>query len=591
MTKIVAAILFALMSASTEFEVSQSPQTGRDALREATGSAVIGGIVTADDGSGRPLRTAAVRLSGEALTTARQTFTGADGRFVFTNLPAGQYTVTAQRSGYMPMSYGARRPNGPGALIALAEGQRMIDIALRLTRFGSISGTIYDQNGEPAAGISVEALRYTMRTGRRSLSSVYGRPAFTDDRGVYTLGGLEPGEYYVAAGPSPDSGMADLRVLTEDDVDRVLKASSSATAGTATDALSSVAGARVNFAPVFYPGSVDLAGASSIALKLGEERTGVDVRLQLVPTARLEGTVMGLDGQPVAGVQVVATIVTEAFSLDLFRAGSLGTQQTDRQGRFAYSALGPGRYVVAARSAAAPAAWAATDVTMSGSDQSVAMTLQPSMSLTGRVTFDGTQLKPPSPLTTVRLSLTAVDGGAVAMAVAPTYAAADGTFGFTGVVPGTYRLTATVPPAASGWALRAALVDGADTLDRGFEVRPGRQIDGVTIAFTDRPTQLAGTLHAGSANLASDYFIIVFAADRSLWGPGSRRTIMVRPSNTGTYSVRNLPPGEYFLAAVADVDQNAWFDPAFLEPLVSAALRFTLAESERKTQDLRVGDR
>ena len=257
-------------------------------------------------------------------------------------------------------------------------------------------------------------------------------------------------------------------MLTDDDVDRVLKASGS-TAAAAADVFLSPVGARVNFAPVFYPGSADLAGASSIALKLGEERTGVDVRLQLVPTSRLEGTVMGPDGQPAAGVQVVATLVTEAFSLDLFRAGSLGAQQTDRQGRFAYSALGPGRYVIAARVAAVPAAWASADVTVSGSDQSVAMTLQPSMSLTGRVTFDGTQLKPPSPLTTVRLTLAPIDGGAVAMAVAPTYTTADGAFGFTGVVPGTYRLAATVPAAASGWALRLALVDGADSLDRGFE--------------------------------------------------------------------------------------------------------------------------
>lgn len=287
----------------------------------------------------------------------------------------------------------------------------------------------------------------------------------------------------------------------------------------------------------------------------------------------------------------MATMVTEAFSLDLFRAGSLGTQQADRQGRFAYSALSPGRYVIAARTAAVPAAWATADVTMSGSDQSIAMTLQPSMSLTGRVTFDGTQLKPPSPLTTVRLTLAAVDGGAVAMVVAPTYAAADGTFTFTGVVPGTYRLAATVPAASSGWALRAALVDGADTLDRGFEVRPGRNVEGVTIAFTDHPTELTGALQAPAGALASDYFIIVFPADRSAWGPGSRRTTMARPTNTGSYSVRNLPPGDYFLAAVADVELNAWFDSAFLEPLVPAALRLTLAESEKKTQDLRVGNR
>ena len=137
MTKIVATILFALIGASTELEISQSPQTGRDAPREATGSAVIGGIVTADDGSGRPLRAAAVRLSGETLTTARQMFTGADGRFTFTGVPAGQYTVTATRSGYMSMSpvqaRGGRTVRARS--IALAEGQRMTDIALRLSRF------------------------------------------------------------------------------------------------------------------------------------------------------------------------------------------------------------------------------------------------------------------------------------------------------------------------------------------------------------------------------------------------------------------------------------------------------------------------
>jgi hypothetical protein len=65
---------------------------------------------------------------------------------------------------------------------------------------------------------------------------------------------------------------------------------------------------------------------------------------------------------------------------------------------------------------------------------------------------------------------------------------------------------------------------------------------------------------------------------------------MTRPASSGAYLVKNLPPGEYCVAAVTDVEQGAWWDPEFLAELLKASpLRVTLAESEKKTLNLRVG--
>jgi hypothetical protein len=61
----------------------------------------------------------------------------------------------------------------------------------------------------------------------------------------------------------------------------------------------------------------------------------------------------------------------------------------------------------------------------------------------------------------------------------------------------------------------------------------------------------------------------------------------VRSDQTGAFHVRSLPPGDYLLIAVDDVEQGEWFDPAFLEKLRPAAKRVSLTEGEKKTEDLR----
>jgi hypothetical protein len=51
---------------------------------------------------------------------------------------------------------------------------------------------------------------------------------------------------------------------------------------------------------------------------------------------------------------------------------------------------------------------------------------------------------------------------------------------------------------------------------------------------------------------------------------------------------RTLPPGDYRLTPVVDPEPGSWYDPAFLQQLESSALRVSIAEGEKKVQDIRI---
>jgi hypothetical protein len=113
------------------------------------------------------------------------------------------------------------------------------------------------------------------------------------------------------------------------------------------------------------------------------------------------------------------------------------------------------------------------------------------MTVTGRVVLDGAG-QPPSDLTQIRLVLSpaTVDGAANGGA-AMGQVDADGKFRIPDVVPGTYRLTAI---GARGWRSMSADINGRDALDFQLEVKPGEDIANATLTFTDRTTELSGTL-------------------------------------------------------------------------------------------------
>jgi hypothetical protein len=233
--------------------------------------------------------------------------------------------------------------------------------------------------------------------------------------------------------------------------------------------------------------------------------------------------------------------------------------------------------------------WATADVTVDGRNVSnVVLTLQPGMSFTGRLVFEGATPQP-ADLTRLRVSLTPVQApgtpGELAMGAAGRVDET-GRFSIASVVPGRYRLNAS--GAGTGWYLGSSVVDSQDSLDFPVEIKPGQNVTGAVVTFVDRQSELTGTIVNEKAQPVPDYTLIVYPADQRYWVPQSRRIQSTRPATDGRYSFRNLPAGDYRLVPVYDPEPGSWFDPAFLQQLETAAVRVSIADGEKKEQHLRV---
>jgi protocatechuate 3,4-dioxygenase beta subunit len=566
----------------------------RDVRREVVGTASITGTVIGADTAKTPLRRARVTFTGGALVAPRVTITDDTGRFVMTGLTAGQYTISADKTGYLRMNYGATRPSRLGMSVVLADGERATGLSIALPRAAAISGKVTNGAGEPEPDVQVTALYWQLRNGERTLVPV--ESSIADDRGEYRLAGLSPGNYFVSVEP-PDAarGPADILKIADGAVDRALQ-------GTATAGQPSPSLRPIGPAPVYFPGTVRPARASTVTLAIGEERSGVDIRTELVPMARINGSVSA-DGQPVQGVQVtLVSLGPPAPNFAYAVGGRLGPRTTDAKGQFAFVGVPPGEYRLQAMTRSSggrtgePASepsprMAFATVEVDGTDHTFDLTLQEGMSITGRFVFEGGTAPVNLAGTQLTLEGLLISPGAE-VSIFRTDALSDGTFRAAGLTPGRFLLRATAPAstASSGWALKSIVRNTRDLLDAPFELAVGEILSDVLVTFTNQPSELAGTLQNSSGTPTSDFFILVYSTDAGFWFPNSRRVVSVRPNSAGAFNIRNLPPGNYFISAVTDVETGEWFLPEFLRVLVDGSpIKITIGEGEKKRQDLRVG--
>jgi hypothetical protein len=581
--------------------------------------------------------------------------TDEQGRFAFVGVAAGRFTLTVSKPGYATIAYGAKKPGRQGTPIQLAEGQVLTNINIALPKGAVITGVVVDEFGEPSANTPVRAFRYVMQNGDRALQSA--GQSQTDDRGVYRIFQLLPGDYLVSAVPR-NNGPIVFSTQIQPLLDQVQASGGlNAAIGAAgfagvlgdgrgqqiLDRIQQLAGQQpeqpTGYAPVYFPGTTTPSQAAKIPLDAGEERTGVDFQLQLVPTAKVQGRVTGGDMTTV-GIQVMLRLAHQQDTADVPGLG-MTMARVNPDGSFTFQNVTPGDYRVLAQApvmavtagsdgAAAPdvagrggrgpgrggpfagitqVLWAATDVSVGGHDVSdVTLNLQPGMTIAGRLAFDSATTQPPD-FTTARINLVPSDTQGMIGPVPAAQVDAAGGFTIAGVVPGRYSLRAGVGGAARGgaglgdrfggappapvqnsvsWSMKSALLNGRDVLDFPLDIEPNENLSGMLVTLTDRVQEITGTVQDALGRPTSDYTIILFPVDNRYWVPQSRRILSTRPSTDGTFTLRGFPAGQYRLAAVTDAAPGEWFDPAFLTQIVPASMTVSLAEGEKKTQDLRL---
>jgi len=555
------------------------------------------------------VRRAIVTLVSTDGTNARSRVSDDRGRFAFSGVPAGRYTLTVDKPAHLENSFGARRPGRPGTSITLADGQRLTDIRMPLPRGGVVTGTLRLATGEPLGDTQVLAIPVAQaEAGGR----VVGPVEFaSDDRGVYRIFGLAPGDYIIGALPSVGRGEVEVRAQRYEDVVRDLtqQAGRPALAATAPPAPAPEPD-FVGYAPTYYPGTPVAAAAVPVTVGLGEVREGIDIPITMFRMSTISGTVAGTDGLPTRAVQ----ISTEAIGppLPLSAALSIRNYRPDAEGRFRITNVPPGSYRITAAGGGVTlnpdgslrsvmsgdqTDWAVAHVQVSGDVEGVSLRLQAGMTFSGTLVAAGSGVAPESWLGT-RISLQPVDASGQStvlnrsplLGVRVRSASVDqhGAFQVTGIQPGHYDVQLRLPTTVgSGWAVRSITAGGGDLRDAPLTFERG-SIDDVTITLTDRRTAVTGTLTSAAGTPAPDYYVVIFAADPGLWHPTSPRVRVVRPGADGTFLATGLPAGDYRIAALTDVDDNEWRAVSFLEQLLPASIPVVVKDGETTRQDIRI---
>lgn len=629
------------------------PQAGAPSGPQAAppaqkGSGLVLGQVV-DAATGGPIADATVMVTSRVPIASLQSpsqsggplrlITGADGRFVLHDLPKTNLLINVTASGYINASSGQSRAGGPSRPVEVDEAQRMGDVKIRMWKYGVLTGSVVDEAGEPAVGVQVHAMRRSFAAGKPG----YGQAgsASTDDRGVYRLSALTPGEYLVAvpqtittmpasildslmqsvaSGIPGGSGLADLAMSGGPTPNgagvRVGNMLVSSASGLIPPP--SADGRVFAYQALFFPAATSPAQASVVTLGSGEERSGLDLQLKIVQTVRVSGTLTGSSG-PVGNVGV-RLLSTDADELGGGPGSDTATCATAADGTFTFLGVPAGQYVArvvrqprpampagmadnpamafafgmasgaAGGSSGTETLYAQASISVGAADVTgVALTLAEGAKVSGRLAFDGTAPPPtPQQLQAMTVTLTSI-GGNIGASPAPGRVGQDLQFKTAGYPSGKYY----VLPAGRGggaWIVRSAVSSGRDVLNEPLELRDADVTD-VVVTFTDKVSQITGTVHAPNAAAPPPCTVLMFPADYRAWiargmNPRLTRTSIVPKG--GTFTLGAVQPGEYLLAALDDADVPENQDAAFYDVLARVASHVSVHEGEKPAQNLEI---
>ncbi len=409
----------------------------------------ISGKVTDQDGN--PIENVEINIYNAATVSyITYSYTDSSGNYVVSGIPSGEYKVRFydNASLYSTEWYNDKPDSSSADPIVVTAPEDVSGINAQLTKGGSISGTVTDQDGSPIAGVDVDAY---------AMDGDWISGAQTDALGKYVVGGIPSGQYKVQFYAS-----------------------------------------YFGYVNEWYNDKPNSNSADPIAVTAPNEVSGIDA--QLIKGGSISGNVANTSGEPIKDIYVLVC--------DVATGDYLYSSSTDAAGNYVVSGVPSGQYKVHFRdyhqgyltewyndkpdfdSADPIAVTAPNDV--SGVNAQLVM----GGSISGKVTDqDG------NPIENVEINVYTMDGDWIA----DVQTDADGGYVVSGIPSGQYKLRFYAgyfgyvtewyndkPDSSSADPIAVTAPNTASGIDAVLESSPVEQKGSITVSITPNEAVTAG---------------------------------------------------------------------------------------------------
>jgi hypothetical protein len=530
----------------------------------------------------------------------RFTMTDAEGRFTFADAEPDMLVLVAEAPGYLLSAYGQLGPDTPPRQFFINAGQRLeLDIAA--WRPGIITGTVRDEAGEPVIDVPVQAMRRRFEAGARRFG--IQAEARTDDRGIYRIVDLLPGEYLVAVRSTAiTSPPASTEALRRD----ATIGAGPPRAGVAIGGGHAFAAsgpwppvttdvASIVYPTSFHPSVTNPDDATVVRLGAAEVRSGVDLHLMPVRAFRVSGHVVSAAG-PVGGTSLTL-VVPGSGSLSGGSEVAAAETRAQEDGSFLFAGVPVGRYLLRALHVPVanpdtpgptasgfspedrPTLSAEMTLTVDG-PVDLTVSLSPGRRISGRIVFESATQPDEGRIRSAFIRLVPSDGRDLRLAVRTMFGPKF-TFTTPSYPPGRYYMAASP---IGAWYLKSIVVNGRNALRRPIELG-NDDLAGAVVTYSDQTYTIFGNVTGSPVNPEQDpgAIVVIFPAEHETWIGEGMNPLLHHAAVTypgGTFRMPRIIPGDYLVGAVdADAGHDVQ-DPAFLMKLAPLATRVSIREPE-----------
>ena len=543
-------------------------KTADSSAATTQGKSTVSGRVVYED-NGRPVRHAQVMLINKEGGPTRNTSTDKSGKFVIKNVVAGSYTWMIEATGVSsPSPYTGMNVD---ANVVSVDGTGNTEIEIRAQRGGIITGKVVYADGDPAINASISVMRkdsghYTPIRISHSYESLR-----TDDRGVYRIAGLPPGEYIVSA--AEDS----MRIQENGD--------------------GSYYGGAGSLSATYYPSATTTQSATTLRVEAGREVGDINITLIERALHKVSGIVTAKStGLPLARVQISAQLKGEPSDHLINNMFA----HTDERGRWTLDDVPDGSYTLMVyppqpeiqatdgqtfqrlmREARSRFVMKRQDVVVGGGDVSgLAIELTDGARISGTIKIEGDK-----PLAqNIIISAKSLSGDKNTQQM-PSRAERDGTWMVGGLQSGENLLSVF---AGNKYYVKSITWNGMDLQRNPVNLDEGGEVKGVEIILSADVATLTGhALSATDGTPLRNILVMLISTDQSRWRFSNASSSSRVTGPDGSFQITGAP-GEYFAIVWRMSDGPLAINDETIRERTANAPRVILQAGERKSMDLRL---